>query len=308
MMRPRVLALLLLVPLLAACGGADHGEKSASSSPVPGRSGLLFVQPATSGQLTPNEDGTMTLHLEGVDSTIWFTDRPERKTGTEATGDFVDAWAAGDDSFAAQPPNAVVQAQQNGIRRDLPIELAGRPHFAPAGGVIDYVVRTLPKLPASGQLKTKDAVPPLQPGALGAATMFIDDAAQPTCWVMWSMTNVNNGINAGITDVTGGTINYTFDGEVSLLSNNLFGFIPQSGPFGTAGPDAWHATPTQSYFVGNGLVGGQLYFFTWFQAAQGSSAVTGSFLGAGAQPTAAQASCNVNIGNATPYPFTITFS
>jgi len=179
--------------------------------------------------------------------------------------------------------------------------------FAPAGGVIDYVVRTLPKPPGSERLTPKGAVPPLQAGPLGAATVFIDDAAQPSCWVLWSMNNINNGINAGITNVAGGTINYPFDGEVATLSGNLFGFIPQSGPFGTAGPDAWHATPTQSYFVGNGLVGGQLFFFTWVQASQGSSAVTGSFLGAGTQPTTANTTCNVNIGNADPFPFTITF-
>jgi hypothetical protein len=301
----RILGMLLVVAALtslASCGGGQNRTAAAGQT---GRSGRLFVQTATSGQLSPNPDGTMALRLVGVGSTIWFTDRPARMSGAEDTAVLVRGWGVGAHSFAKQPPNAVLQAQQNGARRDLPLVLTA-PHFSPASATLDYTVRTLPSPP--GAEKTKGAVPPLSPGPLGSATVFIDDATEPSCWVMWAMTNITSGIKAGITGVGGGTLAYTFDGEVAALNGNLFGFIPAAGPFGTSGPDAWQTNGQQAIFLGNGLLGGQLFFITWLQAAPGSSAVTGSFVGAGAQPTTNTSGCVVNIGSASPYPFTVTFA
>lgn len=302
MTRARMLVAALLVPALASCGGGSGGARS---SDVTGRSGRLFVQTATSGELRPNGDDTMTLRLTGADSTIWFTDRPSRQSGTETTDAFVKGWAAGAHSFAKEPPNAVVQAQQNGARHHLPVQLTSA-RFDAGAGALEYVVRTLPEQPGGDQVK--DAVPVLTAGPLGAASVFIDDSTQPSCPVRWGIPNVNNGINAGITGITGGSIIYTYDGEVSTLNGNMFGFIPSTGPFGTDGPDAWRGNSQQMTFVGNGLVGGQLFFITWFQAAPGSKAVTGSFLGAATQPYGQGLGCTVNVGNASPWPFTVTFS
>ena len=64
--------------LLAACGGDDDDADEAPES-------LLFVQNAVSGELTDSGDG-YTLTLEGVnEDTVWFTDRPARRAGTEPT-------------------------------------------------------------------------------------------------------------------------------------------------------------------------------------------------------------------------------
>lgn len=53
------------------------------------------------------DNGAIT--LRGVSpSTLWFSDRPHRLTGHMATNDFVDSWSEGDDSFAADPPNALL--------------------------------------------------------------------------------------------------------------------------------------------------------------------------------------------------------
>jgi hypothetical protein len=47
--------------------------------------------------------------LRGVaPSTLFFSDRPQRFVGHLATTDFVGLWGAGEDSFAANPPNAVL--------------------------------------------------------------------------------------------------------------------------------------------------------------------------------------------------------
>ena len=64
----------------------------------------MFAQTARSLAV---DSGKIT--LKGVSpSTLWFSDRPHRLTGHITTGDFVDSWGEGEDSFAANPPNALL--------------------------------------------------------------------------------------------------------------------------------------------------------------------------------------------------------
>jgi hypothetical protein len=64
----------------------------------------LFVQGAA--RFTSRQ-GTVTLH--GLtDSTVYFADRPRREIGHIPSHRFVELWAAGVHSFAADPPNAVI--------------------------------------------------------------------------------------------------------------------------------------------------------------------------------------------------------
>ena len=65
----------------------------------------LFVQ--TAGSLT--SDGGKVITLHGLSpSTIYFADRPQREVGHISSRRFVDLWGEGDNSFAADPPNAVL--------------------------------------------------------------------------------------------------------------------------------------------------------------------------------------------------------
>jgi hypothetical protein len=64
----------------------------------------LFVQSATG---FTSEQGTVTLH--GLaDSTVYFADRPRREIGHIPSHRFVELWSAGVNSFAVDPPNAVI--------------------------------------------------------------------------------------------------------------------------------------------------------------------------------------------------------
>jgi hypothetical protein len=64
----------------------------------------LFVQSAAGFS---SNDGTVTLH--GVSpSTIYFADRPKREVGHMPSRLFVDLWSEGENSFADDPPNAVL--------------------------------------------------------------------------------------------------------------------------------------------------------------------------------------------------------
>jgi hypothetical protein len=64
----------------------------------------LFVQ--TAAGMT-SEGETITLH--GISpSTLYFSDRPQREVGHMTSRLFVDLWAEGENSFEADPPNAVL--------------------------------------------------------------------------------------------------------------------------------------------------------------------------------------------------------
>jgi hypothetical protein len=72
----------------------------------------LFVQTAASMTM---DQGAITLH--GLSpSTLYFADRPQRDVGHMTSRDFVANWAAGDNSFADNPPNAVLSFAEPGDR------------------------------------------------------------------------------------------------------------------------------------------------------------------------------------------------
>lgn len=64
---------------------------------------LLFVQ----NSMTGSYDGKR-LTLNGVGSTLFFSDRPERVTGHVQNGEFISHWDEGSDNFASNPPNATL--------------------------------------------------------------------------------------------------------------------------------------------------------------------------------------------------------
>jgi hypothetical protein len=72
----------------------------------------LFVQ--TSASMT-SDGGNITLHGLSA-STLYFADRPQREVGHMSSRQFVDLWGKGDNSFADNPPNAVLSFADEGDR------------------------------------------------------------------------------------------------------------------------------------------------------------------------------------------------
>ena len=64
----------------------------------------MFVQTA---QGIESAGGTLTLRRV-TPSTLYFSDRPKREVGHMSTEHFVSVWSEGENSFADDPPNAVV--------------------------------------------------------------------------------------------------------------------------------------------------------------------------------------------------------
>jgi hypothetical protein len=70
----------------------------------------LFAQ--TAREMT-SEGDKLTLH--GLSpATLYFSDRPQRVVGHLTTKKFVEEWGLGENSFAADPPNAVISFVEKG--------------------------------------------------------------------------------------------------------------------------------------------------------------------------------------------------
>ena len=64
----------------------------------------LFAQ--TAREMTHEGDKVTFHHLSPA--TLYFSDRPQRVVGHLSTQQFVDEWGKGENSFADDPPNAVI--------------------------------------------------------------------------------------------------------------------------------------------------------------------------------------------------------
>lgn len=119
----------------------------------------LFVQTAAS----MTSDGN-SITLVGLSpSTLYFADRPQRETGHMSTQRFVDLWGDGDNSFAENPPNAVLSFAESD---DRPPEDAVVTIQDPKldGDVLSYNIKFL-----NGTL----------PKATGPCALFIDPFGRP---------------------------------------------------------------------------------------------------------------------------------
>ena len=133
--------ILLVVAALAIClfAEAQAEEKSELAE-------LLFVQNSHDVSL---EKGRLTLKKVGR-TTIFFTDRPQRTAGHMTTKDFVDDWSVGENSFAANPPNASLSIFGQDEIVDIVVTLKN-PRFKGENLVYDITVLEEDVGPISGE-------------------------------------------------------------------------------------------------------------------------------------------------------------
>jgi hypothetical protein len=119
----------------------------------------MFVQCANGMTTT---DSSITLHGAAY-STLFFADRPQRVVGHIHTRKFVDDWGKGDNSFAADPPNAVMSFLGNGDAVPEEVTMVIRdPQLD--GDTLTYKVEVL-----DGTL----------PAKAGPCSLFIDPIGRP---------------------------------------------------------------------------------------------------------------------------------
>ena len=119
----------------------------------------LFVQSAHA--LTTSK-GSVTFH--GLaHATLFFADRPQRVVGHLTSKKFVDQWGEGEDSFADDPPNAVLSFLEDG---DM---------------VPEEVTMTIsdPQLDGDTLTYTVDILDGMLPASSGPCSLFIDPVGRP---------------------------------------------------------------------------------------------------------------------------------
>jgi len=119
----------------------------------------MFVQVASQAA---SVDGKLT--LSGVNpATLYFSDRPQRVVGHISMSQFVTEWAEGDNSFADDPPNAVLSFMPpDGQEPDEAVVVLRDPRLS--DGSITYDIDVLDgTVPANG----------------GPCTLFIDPLGRP---------------------------------------------------------------------------------------------------------------------------------
>jgi len=136
---------------------------------------LLFVQTANSGTFV-QKDGRNILTLVDVSpTTIWFSDRPHRITGHEATDLFAAKWAEGRNNFADNPPNAALSILDASESSDVIIVELSNPVYSPESETLQYDVIILDEATEGLTHYTKDADAAI-PQTFFKAALFIDDA------------------------------------------------------------------------------------------------------------------------------------
>lgn len=119
----------------------------------------IFVQSATG---FTSARGTMTL-VGLADSTVYFADRPRREIGHIPSARFVELWQAGVNSFAVDPPNAVISFLDDG-------------EGAPDDTV---VVLREPKLKGANLAYRVEVLEGALPEESGPCSLFIDVFGRP---------------------------------------------------------------------------------------------------------------------------------
>ena len=119
----------------------------------------LFVQ--TAEELWTTE--TMITLRRLAPSTLYFSDRPKREVGHMTSKHFVDMWAEGENSFADNPPNAV-------------LSYLDPKHDFPADTV---VVLRAPSLEGGNLIYMVDVLDGKLPRGAGPVALFIDPFGRP---------------------------------------------------------------------------------------------------------------------------------
>lgn len=179
---PRLLAtiaacLLALGVVIGPAFGAGAGP--VKKTPKKQKVSLLFAVESAAGTLS-GKGAAKKLTLAGTaKDTVWFSDRPERRSGAFGTGEIAAAWKGL--GFLADPPNAalVFEDPALGFERTAILELS-KPRYTAKSHSLSFSARVLPPARASGNLKKHGEAADNRPAAeFGNASLFIDDGEAP---------------------------------------------------------------------------------------------------------------------------------
>jgi hypothetical protein len=130
---------------------------------------FLSIQGAQSGSVSEVNATTSTLELSNVtDRTILFSDRPDRIVSSVSTTDFVDNWSTGPDSFAVDPPNAVLVFDDEEHSQHIAVIELFNPEYDSEANTLKYDITAVN---ATATTTTSIDIP----NEFGQSTLVIDE-------------------------------------------------------------------------------------------------------------------------------------
>lgn len=162
-MRKSLQGIVSAAAFAAVIGLAPAGALAqAPASGGPHMAQLLFVQNAGAVEI---DAAKRTLTLKGLSpTTLFFSDRPVRIAGHYRTGEYLDFWKNGPDSFLKDPPNATLSVFQKG-KDELSDVVVTLRNPRVSGNDLSYDIAVI-----SGTLP---------PAGAGPASLFIDIIGLP---------------------------------------------------------------------------------------------------------------------------------
>jgi len=171
---PLLLTAIIAVPTLLWPETATATPTGTGNSNNMTGAKFLFIQGAQSGSVSEVNATTSTLELSDVsDKTILFSDRPNRIVGSENTTDFIGNWSMGANSFAVDPPNAVLVLDDEEQREELAVIELYNPVYDPVANTLKYDIT------AENATATATTTSSINlPNEFGQITLVIDDDDQ----------------------------------------------------------------------------------------------------------------------------------
>jgi len=175
-MRSGAIVAAVATALLAGGCTSDGGgedDKKAPAAETSKSGGQLFVASAAEGTLQPQDaehEFELTLG-KAHDSVSVFTDRPERKAGTESIADFASAWDKR--GFTETPPNAAVVWGKDSASRVFELS---EPAYDSAADTLTFTAHDLGDEPSTALSAFKGSSDDELPTDLGEVAVFIDNA------------------------------------------------------------------------------------------------------------------------------------
>jgi hypothetical protein len=188
----------------AAAASGDAAAAAASPARNNNMTGVefLFIQGAQSGSVSEVNATTSTLELSDVtDKTISFSDRPNRIVSSVSTTNFIGNWSTGPNSFAADPPNAVLVLDDEEQRQDIAVIELYNPEYDSAANTLKYDI-SAENATATTTTTTSSSIN--LPSEFGQSTLVIDAKEQTGQGRWYTPTDVGSGsINDGEIDQPG---------------------------------------------------------------------------------------------------------
>jgi hypothetical protein len=179
-----------------ASGAANDNTAAANATGNNNMTGakFLFIQSAQSGSVSEVNATTFTLELRDVsDKTIMFSDRPDRIVSSVNTTNFIGNWSTGPNSFAADPPNAVLILDDEEQREELAVIELFNPEYDSAANTLRYDI-TAENATATTAATTTTTTSIDLPSEFGQSTLVIDAENQQGPYVPGKQPDVTGGV------------------------------------------------------------------------------------------------------------------